>query len=67
MFKLETPKKRGRGIPKGEHKIIRTAWRTQDTKDMDCYNKISNVAKTKKMNNHKFVKSFLKRNVDKIE
>lgn len=34
--------KRGRGIPKDEHKIIRTAWRIKDLDDKHCYDSIPN-------------------------
>jgi len=39
MINLSEPK-RGRGIPKDEHKIIRTAWRVKDPDDKHCYESI---------------------------
>ena len=66
MVNLE-PEQRGRGIPKGEHKIIRIALRNQDQEDMRCFNKIDAVAKQKKIKRNRVAKEFLKENVDKIE
>ena len=58
---------RGRGIPKGEHKIIRVALRTKDPEDMRCFNKIEKVAQAKKIKRNRVAKDFLKENIDKIE
>ena len=66
MFNLEA-KPRGRGIPKGEHKIIRVALRKQDPEDMRCFNKIDLVAKKRKTKRNQVAKEILKENVDKIE
>ena len=66
MFNLE-PKPRGRGIPKGEHKIIRVALRKEDPTDMRCYDKIDTVAKKRKTKRNRVAKDFLKKNMDKIE
>ena len=40
MINLDINKPRGRGIPRGEHKIIRTAWRLKDPDDKHCYDSI---------------------------
>jgi len=59
--------KRGRGIPKDKHKIIRTAWRKSDSDDMNCYHTIEKVADTRKVKKNNLVKNFLKNRIDDIE